>query len=117
MASRSACQILPVEPISQNVVRKMSRSQQKFSSKSNWLYPFLQLGLTTGANDFLIPIGAGIVIAKKLSISGGSVFGVGKGLTNLNINSYVKDEAALKNDLSNQVISSWYFSLNYNFFK
>ncbi len=88
-----------------------------FSSKSNWLYPFLQLGLTTGANDFLIPIGAGIVIAKKLSISGGSVFGIGKGLTNLNINSHVKDEAALKNDLSNQVISSWYFSLNYNFFK
>jgi hypothetical protein len=88
-----------------------------FSTKSNWLYPFLQLGLTTGANDFLIPIGAGIVVAKKLSISGGSVFGMGKRLTNLQINSPVKDEATLKNDLSNRVFSSGYFSLNYNFFK
>jgi len=88
-----------------------------FSTKSNWLYPFLQLGLTTGANDFLIPIGAGIVVAKKLSISAGSVLGVGKRLNNLHINSPVKDEATLKNDLSNKVFSSWYFSLNYNFFK
>jgi hypothetical protein len=88
-----------------------------FSTKSNWLFPFLQLGLTTGANDFLIPFGAGIVVAKKLSISGGSVLGVGKGLTNLHINSAVKDEATLKNDLTNKVFSSWYFSLNYNFFK
>ena len=88
-----------------------------FSTKNNWLYPFLQLGLTTGANDFLIPIGAGIVVAKKLSISGGSVFGMGKGLTNLQINGPVKDEATLKNDLSNRVFSSAYFSLNYNFFK
>ena len=88
-----------------------------FSTKSSWLFPFLQLGLTTGANDFLIPFGAGIVIAKKLSISGGSVLGVGKGLTNLHINSAVKDEATLKNDLTNKVFSSWYFSLNYNFFK
>ncbi|NDE10550.1 MAG: hypothetical protein EBZ95_08305 [Chitinophagia bacterium] len=88
-----------------------------FSTKSNWLYPFFQLGLTTGANDFLIPVGAGIVIAKKLSISGGAVFGMGKRLTNLRINGPVKDEATLKNDLSNRVFSAAYFSLNYNFFK
>jgi hypothetical protein len=75
------------------------------------------LGLTTGANDFLIPLGVGIVIAKKLSISGGKVFGIGKGLTNLQINSPVKDEATLKNDLGNKLFSSGYFSLNYNFFK
>jgi len=88
-----------------------------FPTKSNWLYSFFQLGLTTGANDFLIPLGVGIVIAKKLSISGGKVFGIGKGLTNLQINSPVKDQATLKNDLGNKLFSSGYFSLNYNFFK
>lgn len=87
------------------------------STKSNWLYPFLQLGVTTGANDFLLPLGAGMVVANNLSISGGSVFGLRKELTNLRISGPVKDAAALKNDLSNQWFSSWYFSVNYNFFK
>ena len=87
------------------------------STKSNWLYPFLQLGVTTGANDFLLPLGAGIVVGNNLSISGGAVFGVRKELTNLRIGGTVKDAAALKNDLTNKGFSSWYFSINYNFFK
>ena len=87
------------------------------STKSNWLYPFLQLGVTTGANDFLLPLGAGIVVGNNLSISGGALFGVRKELTNLRIGGTVKDAAALKNDLTNKGFSSWYFSINYNFFK
>ncbi len=87
------------------------------STKSNWLYPFLQLGVTTGANDFLMPLGAGIVVANNLSISGGAVFGFRKELTNLRISGSVKDAATLKNDLTNKGFSSWYFSINYNFFK
>ncbi len=87
------------------------------STKSNWLYPFLQLGVTTGPNDFLMPLGAGIVVANNLSISGGAVFGFRKELTNLRISGPVKDAATLKNDLTNKGFSSWYFSINYNFFK
>ncbi len=88
-----------------------------FRSKSDWFYPYLQIGVSTGVNDFLIPFGGGLALSNNFSISGGSIFGLRKELTSLKIGAPVKDDASLKNDLSNKGFFSWYFSINYNFVK
>lgn len=88
-----------------------------FSVKRNWLYPFLQLGVAMGADDYLLPFGAGIVLGNSLSISGGSVMGRRKNLRTLQVGGPVTDEAALKGDLGSKGFLSGYFSLSYNFFR
>lgn len=78
------------------------------------VYPFAQIGITTGTNDVLFPVGVGFSFGSSFSISGGIILGYVKDLTNLHVGDTVKDEAALKNDLSNKGTTSWYFSINYN---
>ena len=87
-----------------------------FSVKRHWIYPFLQLGVAMGGDDYLLPVGGGIVLGNNLSLSGGSVLGRRKNLGNLQVGESVTDEAALQNDLGNKFFLSGYFSLNYNFF-
>jgi hypothetical protein len=86
-------------------------------TKGDLLYPFLQLGISTGVNDVLFPVGAGIAIRDNFSISGGAILGQVKDLSTLKPGDIVKDEATLKNDLSPRGMVSWYFSVNYNLSK
>lgn len=88
-----------------------------FKTGSDWFYPLLQIGVSTGVNDFLLPVGAGIAINNRVSISGGVMIGWRKDLTKLKVGDVVKDDAELKNDLSNRGAASWFFSVNYNFIK
>ncbi len=88
-----------------------------FKTRSDWFFPFLQLGLSTGVNDFLVPFGGGLAITHQFSVSGGGMLGWRKDLTALKVGDTVKDDAALKNDLSNRGVVSWYISVNYNFLK
>lgn len=86
-------------------------------TKGDLLYPYLQLGISTGVNDVLFPVGVGLAIRDNFSISGGPILGQVKDLSTLKPGDIVKDEAALKNDLSPRGIVSWYFSVNYNLSK
>jgi hypothetical protein len=83
---------------------------------SSWdpVYPFVQVGITTGKNDVLVPLGLGASLGSSFSLSGGPILGYRKDLTNLAVNGPVKDDAALQADLSNKGFVSWYFSLTYN---
>ena len=86
-------------------------------TKGDLLYPFFQVGISTGANDVLFPVGIGTAIRDNFSISLGPVFGQRKELSTLKPGDEVADDAALKNDLTNKGFVSWYFSINYNFIK
>lgn len=81
------------------------------------VYPFFQIGITTGVNDAIFPVGFGFTIGKSFSISGGPMIGYRKDLGSLNVGDPVKDETALKNDLVYKGFVSGYFSINYNFGK
>ena len=81
------------------------------------IYPFIQLGVTTGVNDAIFPVGAGFTIGKSFSISGGPMLGYYKDLNSLEVGKPVKDETQLKSDLHYKGAVSWYFSINYNFGK
>ena len=76
------------------------------------VYPFLQLGITVGNNDVIIPLGIGLSIQNKFSISGGAMLGYVKDLNNLQVGQ-TSDQVSLNNDLTNKPIVSWYFSVNY----
>lgn len=78
------------------------------------IFPFVQVGISTGINDAIFPIGGGFSIGRSFSISGGFVLGYAKGLDKLNVGDVVKDDAALKGDLINRGAYSGYASLNYN---
>lgn len=86
-------------------------------TKGDLLYPFLQLGISTGVNDVLFPVGVGLAIRDNFSISSGAILGQVKDLSTFKPGDIVKDEATLKNDLSPRGIVSWYFSVNYNLSK
>ncbi|THU31098.1 hypothetical protein FAM09_28865 [Niastella caeni] len=86
-------------------------------TKGDLLYPFFQVGISTGANDVLFPVGFGAAIRDNFSISAGPIFGQRKELTKLKVGGEVADDAELKKDLSNKGFVSWYFSINYNFTK
>ncbi|QEH42958.1 hypothetical protein [Chitinophaga sp. XS-30] len=88
-----------------------------FKTRSDWFYPFLQVGLSTGVNDFLVPFGGGLAISNRFSFSGGGILGYRKDLTDLKVGDLVKDDAELKNDMSNRGVVSWFISLNYNFMR
>ncbi len=81
------------------------------------VYPFFQIGITTGVNDAIFPVGFGFTIGKSFSISGGPMIGYRKDLGSLNVGDPVKDETALRNDLVYKGFVSGYFSINYNFGK
>jgi len=83
---------------------------------SNWgvAYPFAQIGITTGNNDALFPVGFGIAMGSSFSFSFGAIFGYHKDLTKLSVGGSVKDDAELKADLSNKALFRPYFSINYN---
>lgn len=86
---------------------------------TNWdiVYPFMQLGITTGNNDALFPLGLGLSLGPSFSISGGGIFGYRKELDQLKVGAVVQDDAALQSDLTNKAAVSWYFSINYNLSK
>jgi hypothetical protein len=86
---------------------------------ANWepFYPFAQVGITTGENDALFPVGIGIALGKNFTLSGGVMLGYRKDLTNLKVGSVVVDELELKNDLKYKALTSYYFSINYSFHK
>ena len=81
------------------------------------VYPFIQLGITTGVNDALFPVGFGFSFGSSFSISGGALLGYTKDLSTLDVGKEVKDEATLQNDLTNKGLVKAYFSINYNFGK
>lgn len=81
------------------------------------IYPFLQLGISTGDNDAIFPVGLGLSLGKSFSISGGTMLGYRKELGSLSVGQTIKDKTELKNDLVYKGFASWYFSLNYNFGK
>lgn len=81
------------------------------------IYPFIQLGVTTGVNDAIFPVGAGLTIGKSFSISGGPTLGYYKDLNTLEVGKRIKDETELMTDLKYKGGVSWYFSINYNFGK
>lgn len=78
------------------------------------VYPFLQLGVISGDNDALFPVGLGLSLGKSFSISGGAMLGYRKDLGSLSVGQTIKDETELKNDLVYKGFASWYFSINYN---
>ncbi|WP_300667006.1 hypothetical protein, partial [Fluviicola sp.] len=84
------------------------------TGKLNPVYPFLQIGVSTGKNDAIFPVGGGITLGKSFSISGGAMVGYRKDLKTLNVGDVVKDETALENNLIYKGFVSWYFSINYN---
>ncbi|SFH38989.1 hypothetical protein [Pontibacter chinhatensis] len=86
---------------------------------TNWdnILPFMQLGVSTGVNDAIFPIGAGVSVGRSFSISGGTMFGYRKELDNLKLGGEVRDEAQLQSDLTNKPVFSWYFSVSYNLSK
>lgn len=88
-----------------------------FKTSGDVVYPFIQLGISTGVNDAIFPFGVGLSIRNDFSISGGGVFGYHKDLTSLKPGDMVTDDATLKSDLSNKPLVSWYFSINYNLTK
>ncbi len=83
---------------------------------TNWdpIYPFIQLGVTSGKGDLLVPLGLGFTLNNQLSISGGTMLGYRKDLDKLQVGKTAIDDAALEKDLTNKPVVSWYFSLNYN---
>lgn len=81
------------------------------------VYPFAQVGITTGVQDALFPVGLGFSFGASFSISGGVIFGYHKDLNKLTIGGSVKDDATLKADLTNKAVFKPYFSINYNFGK
>lgn len=83
-------------------------------TKGDLFYPFFQVGISTGVNDVLFPVGIGTSIRDKFSISLGPIFGQRKELTKLKPGATVPDDAALQNDLGKKGFLSWYFSVNYN---
>ena len=88
-----------------------------FNPFAERIYPFVQLGITTGKNDVLIPVGAGISLGDMFSISGGGMLGYRKELNKLTVGGAVKDDATLQSDLINRGFASWYISLTYNLTK
>ncbi|AXY73598.1 hypothetical protein D3H65_06205 [Paraflavitalea soli] len=78
------------------------------------VYPFAQVGVTTGVQDALFPVGLGLSFGSSFSISAGCIFGYHKDLNKLTEGGAVKDDAALKSDLTNQAVFKPYFSINYN---
>ena len=81
------------------------------------LYPFIQVGISTGVNDVIFPVGAGFFIKNRFSISGGALLGQYKTLNEFKVGDAIKDEETLKNDLEYKPFVSWYFSINYNLTK
>lgn len=81
------------------------------------VYPFAQIGISTGVSDALFPVGIGVSFGSSFSISGGVIFGYYKDLNQLEVGKPVKDDAALQSDLTNQALFKPYFSINYNLSK
>jgi len=83
---------------------------------SSWdpIYPFAQIGITTGKSDVLFPAGIGASFGSSFSFSFGCIFGYYKELDKLKIDATVKDDAALQSDLTQKPIFHPYFSLSYN---
>lgn len=81
------------------------------------IYPFAQIGISSGVNDALFPVGLGISLGKNFTLSGGALLGYKKDLTNLKIGSVVSDENELKNDLKYKALTSLYFSICYSLHK
>src|SRR5690606_18405237 len=61
------------------------------TGKLNPVYPFFQLGVSTGINDAIFPVGGGITIGKSFSLSGGAMVGYRKDLKTLKVGDVVKD--------------------------
>jgi|GEM_PF-2314115 len=83
---------------------------------TNWdpVYPFFQIGVTTGKSDVLFPVGFGISIGSSFSVAAGCIFGTYKDLNHLQVGGEVKDDAALQSDLTQKALFKPYFSINYN---
>ncbi|MDY7394057.1 hypothetical protein UMM65_02300 [Aureibaculum sp. 2210JD6-5] len=76
------------------------------------LYPIFQIGITQGIKTPLIPIGVGISIRDKFSITGGPLIAFQNQLNKLSIGE-MSDDAKLKDDIQTHVKWNWYLSINY----
>lgn len=81
------------------------------------IYPFAQIGLTTGVNDVMFPVGAGISIQRLFSISGGAMIGYKKDISDLQRGQTGVTQDMFDKDFSNRADVSWYLSINYNLSK
>ncbi|MBJ7882965.1 hypothetical protein [Gelidibacter salicanalis] len=76
------------------------------------LYPLFQVGVTQGIKTPLIPIGIGISIRNRFSLTAGPLLAFQNELDKLTVGS-TTDDAGLKDDLISHIRVSWYISLNY----
>lgn len=84
---------------------------------NNWnsgTYFFGQIGLSYDEGA-IVPVGVGILIYNKVSLSGGAIIGRVKELPgNINIGDPISDNVTLQNSLVDQLKGGFYISLSYN---
>lgn len=72
----------------------------------------LQIGFGTVDKNYLIPVGVGLLIGGKISVSGGFLGTLSQDLKAKGPGQPVKDDTELKNLLGDHFRGSYYFSLN-----
>ena len=85
-----------------------------FNWHNDYIYPILQIGIGTADKSILMPIGFGISIMDRITISGGLVPGFAKELGKLKLGDHVKGQDELDKDLTFKLMSTTYFAININ---
>ena len=85
-----------------------------FSLHNDYIYPVFQIGLGTADKSILLPVGVGISIMDRITISGGIVPGFARQLNELKPGDRISGQTALDQDLSYKLMSTTYFGVNIN---
>jgi hypothetical protein len=83
-----------------------------FKVKSDIVYPFAQIGITSGVDNPLVPFGLGVFFRDNFSISGGGLLAWQNKLSDSQLLGKPSDDASLKNSIVKRPELGFYISLN-----